>query len=125
MKSWPTVRLASRTIRCTTPVASSASMPRARTCRTWCTTGCTPSSTAKLAAEAGMLPGVVSSDSDVIAELIARAAAGPGGDLEQALLEVLPKLEGAFSLVLMDHARLIAVRDPNGFRPLCLGRLDG
>src|SRR3954452_3166312 len=81
--------------------------------------------TAKLAAEAGMLPGVVSSDSDLIAELLARSAAGPAGDLEEALIDVLPKLEGAFSLVLMDHARLIAVRDPNGFRPLCLGRLDG
>src|SRR5947209_4610228 len=81
--------------------------------------------TAKLAAEAGMLPGVVSSDSDLVAELLARSAAGPAGDLEEALLDVLPKLEGAFSLVLMDHARLIAVRDPNGFRPLCLGRLDG
>src|SRR4051794_20310400 len=81
--------------------------------------------TAALAAEAGMLPGVVSSDSDVIAELVALAATGTGGDLEAALHEVLPKLEGAFSLVLMDHARLIAVRDPNGFRPLCLGRLDG
>src|SRR3954454_24735482 len=81
--------------------------------------------TAKLAAEAGMLPGVVSSDSDVIAELVALAAAGPVGDLETALLEVLPKLEGAFSLVLMDHARLIAVRDPIGSRPLCLGMLDG
>ena len=80
--------------------------------------------TAKLAAEAGMLPGVVSSDSDLIAELLARSAAGPAGDLEAALVDVLPKLEGAFSLVLMDHARLIAVRDPNGFRPLCLGRLD-
>src|SRR3954469_21209230 len=81
--------------------------------------------TAELAADAGMLPGVVSSDSDVIAELVARAAGANGGDLEAALHEVLPKLEGAFSLVLMDHARLIAVRDPNGFRPLCLGRLDG
>jgi amidophosphoribosyltransferase len=80
--------------------------------------------TAKLAADAGMLPGVVSSDSDVIAELVARATSG-GVDLEAALVEVLPLLEGAFSLVLMDHERLIGVRDPNGFRPLCVGRLDG
>ena len=34
-------------------------------------------------------------------------------------------LEGAFSLVLLDGERLYGVRDPNGFRPLCLGRLDG
>jgi hypothetical protein len=37
---------------------------------------------------------------------------------------VLPVLEGAFSLVLLDHERLIGVRDPHGFRPLCLGKLD-
>ncbi len=39
-------------------------------------------------------------------------------------MAVLPVLEGAFSLVLLDHQRLIGVRDPHGFRPLCLGKLD-
>ena len=38
---------------------------------------------------------------------------------------MLPLLEGAFSLALIDAAQLYAVRDPNGFRPLCLGRLEG
>jgi amidophosphoribosyltransferase len=33
-------------------------------------------------------------------------------------------LQGAFSLVLLDRQRIIGVRDPHGFRPLCLGRLD-
>ncbi|HEV2369042.1 MAG TPA: amidophosphoribosyltransferase [Acidimicrobiales bacterium] len=80
---------------------------------------------------AGMLPGTVASDSDLIAELIAarfpsdEEAHSDGRDLERALVQVLPMLEGAFSLVLMDTAHLIGVRDPNGFRPLCLGRLDG
>ena len=37
---------------------------------------------------------------------------------------MLPRAEGAFSLVLLDGERLYGVRDPNGFRPLCLGRLD-
>jgi len=37
---------------------------------------------------------------------------------------VLPRLQGAFSLVIMDAERVIGVRDPNGFRPLCLGRLE-
>src|SRR4029079_7828917 len=46
-------------------------------------------------------------------------------DLERALVEVLPALEGAFSFVLLDEGHLIGVRDPNGFRPLCLGKLDG
>jgi amidophosphoribosyltransferase len=87
--------------------------------------------TAALAAEAGILPGTVSSDSDVVAEMLqdAMQSAGPGvrsdgRDLERALVDVLPKLEGAFSLVLMDDSHVVGVRDPNGFRPLCLGRLD-
>ena len=86
--------------------------------------------TAELAEELGMLPGTVGSDSDVLAELLARELTGPApapgaaSHLEQALLTVLPRLRGAFSLVLMDQHRVIGVRDPNGFRPLCLGRLD-
>jgi amidophosphoribosyltransferase len=76
--------------------------------------------TAELAAAAGMLPGTVTSDSDLVAELIARELPG---DLESALVRVLPRLAGGFSLVLMDLEHLIGVRDPNGFRPLCLGRL--
>src|SRR5205085_131098 len=71
--------------------------------------------TAELAREAGMLPGVVSSDSDLIAELVATAHQSRGGDVVDALAGVLPRLEGAFSLVVMDHARLIGIRDPNGF----------
>jgi amidophosphoribosyltransferase len=87
--------------------------------------------TEALADEAGMFPGTVTSDTDLIAELLANELAHlPEGrsderDLEVALQAVLPRLEGAFSLVLMDEGRVIGVRDPNGFRPLCLGRLDG
>ncbi len=88
--------------------------------------------TAALVERAGMLPGLVSSDSDLVAELLAQTYPPEGvtdllpaeEDLEQALRSVLPALEGAFSLVLMDADRIIGVRDPNGFRPLCLGRLD-
>ena len=84
-------------------------------------------STDTLAAEAGILPGTVANDSDLVAELIEHAMApdghgrSDGRDLERALLEVLPRLQGAFSLVLMDDSHVIGVRDPNGFRPLCLG----
>ncbi|HSL59038.1 MAG TPA: amidophosphoribosyltransferase [Acidimicrobiales bacterium] len=81
--------------------------------------------TEELADEAGMLPGTVASDTDVIAELLAHTMAGTGVDLPAALGEVLPHLKGAFSLTLMDSERIIGVRDPNGFRPLVLGRLDG
>jgi amidophosphoribosyltransferase len=112
--------------------------------------------TAELAESAGMLPGVVASDSDLVAELMARAypprsaesptgptlgldgftghedstapleaapvgEEAPEGPLVTALLEVLPRLEGAFSFVLLDKDHVVGVRDPNGFRPLCLG----
>ncbi|HET9601643.1 MAG TPA: amidophosphoribosyltransferase [Acidimicrobiales bacterium] len=80
--------------------------------------------TSDLADEAGMLPGTVGSDSDLIAELLAREIVARGTDLPGALVTVLPRLLGAFSLVLVDQGRVVAVRDPNGFRPLCLGRLD-
>jgi amidophosphoribosyltransferase len=89
--------------------------------------------TAELAGVAGMLPGLVSSDSDLVAELLGQAfppdlperdRAEVGDDLERALVKVLPLVEGAFSFVLLDADRLIGVRDPNGFRPLCLGRLE-
>ena len=59
-------------------------------------------------------------------EAIARAVEDERSDdkgLERALVEVLPSFEGAFSLAVMDQGRLIGVRDPNGFRPLCIGRL--
>jgi len=83
--------------------------------------------TAELAADAGMLPGVLTSDSDLVAELLARRfPADPAPHesvLIDALMDVLPTLEGAFSLGLIDDARLVAVRDPHGFRPLCLGEL--
>lgn len=84
--------------------------------------------TAELAQQVGMFPGIVTSDTDLVAELVATTAPAlgrsDGRDLENAMLEVLPRLEGAFSFVAMDEAHLIGVRDPNGFRPLCLGKID-
>ena len=86
--------------------------------------------TEQLATDAGMLPGTVTSDSDLVAELLAlelasRGDMDPGEAFDEALAEVLPRLQGAFTLVLADNERIVGVRDPNGFRPLCLGRLDG
>src|SRR5437588_449173 len=43
---------------------------------------------------------------------------------DQALNAVHPRMQGAFSFVIADEGHLIGVRDPNGFRPLCLGKLD-
>jgi amidophosphoribosyltransferase len=87
--------------------------------------------TEALVAEAGMLEGTVTSDSDLIAELIAAELAhepvpvdGVDDDgLERAVATVVTRLQGAFSLVIMDQTRVIGVRDPQGFRPLCLGPL--
>jgi amidophosphoribosyltransferase len=64
---------------------------------------------------------VSTTDSDVIAALIA----GSGKDsAEEAMAEVLPRLEGAFSLVAMTEDTLLGARDPHGLRPLVLGRLE-
>jgi amidophosphoribosyltransferase len=85
--------------------------------------------TVELAEGLGMLPGVLTSDSELIGELLGRVyeddGRSDGRGLERALQTVLPKLAGAFSLVLMDEAHLFGVRDPHGFRPLVLGRTEG
>lgn len=86
--------------------------------------------TDELVAEAGMLEGTIDSDSDLIAELLAqehdrgRAAGEATPTLPDLIEGVIPRLRGAFSLVFMDEDQVIGLRDPNGFRPLCLGRLD-
>jgi amidophosphoribosyltransferase len=63
-----------------------------------------------------------SSDTDLVAAHIARANKG---DMKEAILSVLPKLSGAYSFTMMNEDRLFGARDPHGFRPLCIGRLDG
>ncbi|HJQ41707.1 MAG TPA: amidophosphoribosyltransferase [Jatrophihabitantaceae bacterium] len=84
--------------------------------------------TADLADEAralGILGGGLSlgatSDSDLLTAML---AARPDVSVEQAAMDVLPKLRGAFSLVFMDEHTLYAARDPQGVRPLVLGRLE-
>lgn len=80
--------------------------------------------TAELAASLGISG--ATTDSDLMAEGVARAIDDERSDsrgLEVALMEVAPTWKGAFSLVLMDQGRIVGLRDPNGFRPLCLGSL--
>ncbi len=48
----------------------------------------------------------------------------PDRSLEAAAMDILPKLQGAFCFVFMDEHTLYAARDPQGIRPLVLGRLD-
>lgn len=64
-----------------------------------------------------------SSDTEVILHLVAQARAK---ELIDCIVEALQQVQGAYSLLLMSRNELIAVRDPYGFRPLCLGQLgDG
>jgi len=62
------------------------------------------------------------SDTEVVLHRIARSRAE---SVEEAVAEVLCETEGAFSVLFLTPDALIAVRDPRGFRPLALGRLDG
>jgi amidophosphoribosyltransferase len=61
-----------------------------------------------------------SSDSEVIVHLLAQAREG---DLIERLSTALRQVTGAYSLLLLSEGKLIAARDPHGFRPLVLGRL--
>ena len=61
-----------------------------------------------------------STDTELLTALIADE---PAADTVDALLRVLPRVRGAFSLVILDEQHVIGVRDPHGFRPLVLGRL--
>lgn len=60
------------------------------------------------------------SDTEVVLHLYARSKAP---SVEEALVESVKQISGAFSLVFLTKNRLIAARDPHGFRPLALGRL--
>jgi amidophosphoribosyltransferase len=61
------------------------------------------------------------SDSEIIAALL---SAHEAPTVEQAVADVVPRLEGAFSTVVMTRDGVVAFRDPYGVRPLALGRLD-
>jgi amidophosphoribosyltransferase len=60
------------------------------------------------------------SDTELIAALIAHDPA----PLEEAVGHAMRRLDGAYSVTALSEGKLLAFRDPHGFRPLCLGRLD-
>jgi amidophosphoribosyltransferase len=62
------------------------------------------------------------SDTEIIAALLAEH---PSRDVRVALREVIPRLRGAFSAVLLTKSEIIGFRDPYGVRPLVLGQIDG
>jgi amidophosphoribosyltransferase len=61
-------------------------------------------------------------DSEIFIHLIAH---GMEEGFEAALVQALAKVEGAYSMLLLTQDQLIGARDPHGFRPLCLGKLNG
>ncbi len=62
-----------------------------------------------------------SSDTEIIAYLVTKERLKTDC-IEDAVCSAVKKLEGAYSLIIMSAQKLICVRDPNGFRPLCYGR---
>jgi amidophosphoribosyltransferase len=60
-------------------------------------------------------------DSEVVLHVIAK---GLRAGLEEAIRGAMTKIQGAYAMVIMTDDAIIAVRDPNGFRPLCLGKLN-
>ena len=63
-----------------------------------------------------------SMDSELIVHLLVKSR---DGDIKKWLKNVLLQLKGAFSLIFLVEDTLVGVRDPQGFRPLCLGKLNG
>ena len=61
------------------------------------------------------------SDTETIAYVITRERLS-APSIQEAVYQAMARLEGAYSLVMMSSTKLIAVRDPHGFRPLCYGR---
>jgi len=62
-----------------------------------------------------------SSDTEVIAQMLASA---PGADWQERVTNVMRAIQGAYCLVALTPSQLIAMRDPYGVRPLCLGKLN-
>ena len=62
-----------------------------------------------------------STDTEVVLHLYARSRKTT---VEDAVIDAVSQVQGAFSFVMMTRDKLIAVRDPHGFRPLAFGRLD-
>lgn len=63
-----------------------------------------------------------SSDSEIFVHLISHGLRGK--TLEEAILAACDRVEGAYSLIILANGKLIALRDPHGFHPLSIGRLD-
>lgn len=67
------------------------------------------------------MPPASTNDTSVVTQLLAHH---PGQTVEERAVDLLPKIQGAYSFVWMDEHTLYAARDPQGIRPLVLGRLE-
>ncbi len=65
-----------------------------------------------------------SNSAEVIAYLLVRERMR-AGTIEDAVINAMQYMVGAYSVVLLTQGKLVAFRDPNGFRPLCIGEVDG
>jgi amidophosphoribosyltransferase len=63
------------------------------------------------------------SDTEVIAHLLAKELLRK--DIVDATRELMKRLIGAYSLTILINDTLVAIRDPNGFKPLCIGKVNG
>jgi amidophosphoribosyltransferase len=63
-------------------------------------------------------------DTEVISYVVTKARLETIS-IEAAVETAMSRIEGAYSLIIMSPRKLLAVRDPHGFRPLCMGELDG
>src|SRR5258706_9058618 len=70
--------------------------------------------------EGGRARLAASTDTELLTTLLADE---PAPDTVSALLELLPRVRGAYTLLVLDRERIIGIRDPHGFRPLVLGRI--
>lgn len=61
-------------------------------------------------------------DSEIVLHLLVRSREK---DFEDKLVEAVSQCEGAFSFIFLSTESMVAVRDPNGFRPLCIGMKEG
>jgi amidophosphoribosyltransferase len=61
-------------------------------------------------------------DSEILLHLLVRNLKN---GLEEGIQKSVAKLKGAFSMILLTEDSMIGIKDPNGFRPLCIGKLDG
>jgi amidophosphoribosyltransferase len=70
--------------------------------------------------EGGRARLAATTDTELLTTLLADE---PAPDTVAALLELLPRVRGAYTLLVLDRDRIIGIRDPHGFRPLVLGRI--